>query len=565
VELALPGTGGTMKRNVRKMPDQAFDLLVVGGGIYGLCTAWEAALRGLSVGLVERGDFGAGTTANSLRTIHGGLRYLQHADLRRMRQSIRERRHWLRVAPGLVKPQSFALPTSGRGMKSPAVFRLALQLNDAVSLDRDEGVAPSHVLPAGRVVDDDQGRRMFDGLKLPQVINGAAVWYDAICLSSERLSIEVAHAACELGARLVNYAEALSIEQRDGPVHSVRVRDRLRNEEHVLRARAVINATGPDVDAWLARFAPAKDSLFRPSKAFNLLTRRFPFSGAIGVSVPRGARDPDAVFDRGANTFFIMPWKGHALIGTRHLRCESGAATTVTASEVRDFVDDLNVILGKSRLAYGDVVGVYSGVLPEKANVRGSDVVLEKRASVVDHGARGGPRGLYSIVGVKWTTSRLVAAQAVERVCRHLGHPGKVAARHVLPGAVGATSVPGIPTHPLPCDAESFEHIRALYGHRAAAVLALAVTDPLLSERLVPACPVIGAQVAYAARHEMAMELSDVVLRRTELSFAEGLDEAALRAAARLMGRELGWGQPAIDAQTGRALAQLGRFRMPLS
>jgi glycerol-3-phosphate dehydrogenase len=554
-----------MKRKPRKMAGQAFDLLIVGGGIYGLCAAWEAALRGLSVGLVERCDFGGGTTANSLRTIHGGLRYLQHLDLARMRQSIRERRHWLRVAPGLVRPQSFALPTAGRGIRSPGMFRLALQLNDAVSLDRDKGVAPSHVLPAGRIVDEDQGRRMFEGLRLPQPITGAALWYDAICMSSERLSIEVAHAASELGACLVNYFEALTIEPGDGGMHVVQVRDRVRGEEHSLRARAVINATGPDVDSWLARSGVTPQRLFRPSKAFNLLTRRFPFSGALGVSVPRGARDPDAVLGRGVNTFFIVPWKGLALIGTRHLRCEEGRPPAVTPQEVRDFVDDLNTILIKNRLSYENVLGVFGGVLPEKAHVRGDEVVLEKHAAVVDHGKRGGPKGLYSLVGVKWTTSRLVAEQAIVEVCRHLGHPGKLAGQHALPGAVGAVSVPGIPTHPLPCDPESFEHIRGLYGHRAAAVLALAVTEPALSRRLVPSSPVIGAQVAYAARHEMAAELSDVVMRRTELCLAEGLDGEGLMKAAAVMSRELGWSTAVVEAQIGRALDQLRRFRMPLS
>ncbi|HEU5442394.1 MAG TPA: FAD-dependent oxidoreductase, partial [Steroidobacteraceae bacterium] len=141
-----------MLRNVTRLGTTTYDLVVVGGGIYGACAAWEGALRGLRVALIEAGDFGCATSSNSLRTLHGGLRHLQRLDFRRMRESIRERREWLRLAPHLARPLRFVLPTRGQGLRGPLVMRTALWLNDLISADRNSGVREDRRLPRGAVL-----------------------------------------------------------------------------------------------------------------------------------------------------------------------------------------------------------------------------------------------------------------------------------------------------------------------------------------------------------------------------------------------------------------------------
>ncbi|HEV7715164.1 MAG TPA: FAD-dependent oxidoreductase, partial [Steroidobacteraceae bacterium] len=238
-----------MRRDLTRMVTTDFDVLVVGGGIHGCCAAWEAARRGLRVGLVEAGDFGHATSSNSLRTFHGGIRYLQQLDLRRMRESIRERREWLRFAPHLVRPMRFILPTIGHGLRGPEVLRAALCANDFVSMDRNRNVRADRQLPRGELWSAEHTREVLAGTAVKDA-NGAAAWYDAVCMNSERLQISIVAAAIASGAQVANYARALEPLRVAGAIRGIRIRDELTGEEYELRSRAVINAAGPWVDEW---------------------------------------------------------------------------------------------------------------------------------------------------------------------------------------------------------------------------------------------------------------------------------------------------------------------------
>src|SRR5690348_4016953 len=240
-----------MRRDLTRLCAEPHDVIVVGGGIHGACAAWEAARRGLRVALVEARDFNQATSANSLRTLHGGLRHLQRLDFVHMRESIRERREWLRMAPELTQPLRFVLPTHGAGTRGRAVLRAALWVNDLVSADRNEGVTPDHELPNGAILGKAEFDSLYPGLSLPGY-DGAAAWYDGICLNTERLQLAVVMAAVTCGAQAANYLRALQVLQ-DGPdVTGVRVRDELTGRQVDLHARLIINAAGPWIDEWLA-------------------------------------------------------------------------------------------------------------------------------------------------------------------------------------------------------------------------------------------------------------------------------------------------------------------------
>ena len=500
------------------------DVVVVGGGIHGACAAWEATRRGLRVALLEADDFGHATTSNSLRTFHGGLRYLQQMDYPRMRESVRERREWLRVAPDLVKPMRFVLPTSGHGMRGRTVMRAALLANDLVSVDRNDGVWLNRHLPRGEVWNTSRAQQVLAGTSIPN-INGAATWYDAICLNTERLHIALVEATADAGAHVANYARALQLRSDAGGICGVQVRDEISDDEFELNARVVINAAGPWVDEWVAsNGGRSPRPLFTASKAFNLLARPMPFIDALALPC--------------SSTYFAIPWNGHTLIGTRHLRCEPSATdSTVTAEEVQAFLRDINSALGKHRIAESDITGIFTGLLPEREGNRGSDVALVKTARVTDHGNDGLP-GLYSIVGIKWTTSRAVAERAVEMACDRL-----CASAHPAPDRILSLQTKG-------ADAPA---VRELIG-----------LDASLGERLVPDLAVVKAQVVHAARSEMAFRLWDVVRRRVPLYLSEALDSQSIQACATLMGRELGWSRPETSRQVEHTATELQAFRGPL-
>lgn len=544
-----------MLRNVTRLTTASYDLVVVGGGIYGACAAWEGALRGLRVALIEAGDFGAATSRNSLRTLHGGLRHLQRLDLKRMRESIRARREWLRLAPHLARPLRFVLPTRGQGLRGPLVMRTALWLNDVVSADRNRGVRGDRRLPRGALLSEAATRAMLPGIEL-NGCNGAAAWHDAVCLDTERLLLSVVNAAAAAGAVVVNYVRATGLLARHSRISGVRARDELSGREMELRARFVINATGPWVEDWLpAGAGRPKAPMFRASRAFNLLTRPLPFRDGLGLTVRAHGRSD--------TTYFILPWNAYSLIGTRHLRCDpSIRSTDVMREEVLAFVGDLNTVLGSHRLTGADVHGVFAGLLPEEEDHSGAEVALERDPQVIDH-EPAGLRGLLSVVGVKWTIAPAVASKAVARVCRQLGVGDELVRRprKLAPMTSAFFEGPhGIP----PLDPAVAAHLEQCYGASHRHVLALMATEPALAAPVVADLPVVLAQVAYAARAEMAVRLSDVVMRRTPLYLSHALDRPALTACAATLARELRWSTKETGAQVDEATRELAAFRGPL-
>jgi glycerol-3-phosphate dehydrogenase len=493
------------------------DVVVIGGGVHGACAAWEAARRGLRVALVEAADFGHATSGNSLRTFHGGIRYLQQLDFQRMRESIRERREWLRLAPHLVHPMRFVLPTVGHGIRGPEVLGAALVANDLVGADRNRGVRADQALPRGEFWSASRARQALDGLDV-EGLNGAAAWYDAVCTNTERLLISIVAAAAAAGAHVANYARVVALKRRAGAACGVRIRDELNGATFDLRAGAVINAAGPWVDEALA---------LGTSHAHP---RIFGASDALGLSCER--RD---ALEKGTSTYFVIPWNGHSLVGTRHLRCDPAARTCpISPAEVQEFLADLNGVLGRYRLTTADVQGVFCGLLPEHEENPGSEVALVKTARVIDHGVEDAIAGFYSVVGIKWTTARAVAERAVVMACTYLGE----------------RAAP-------PAEPRTLE----TYGFRAFAIEELIARDATLAEPIVLDLPAVKAQVVYATRYEMARRLWDVVRRRMPLYLSRAIDEPALAVCASLMQRELDWTQAGTAQQIAEAADELQAFR----
>ena len=528
-----------MRRDVGALEAETFDLLVVGAGIYGICAAWDAAQRGLRTALVERGDFCGATSSNSLKIVHGGLRFLQQADFGRMRRHIRERRTLLRIAPHLVRPLPCIMPTRRTLTRNRFALRSALALNDFVGFDRNHGLPTTHHLPTGRIVSVEECARALPGLQT-EGISGGALWYDARMLNSERLALGFLWRAVEAGACAANYVDVAGLLERDGAVAGVRARDLVGELELEIRARLVLNTAGPFVE----RLMGASRKTMRWSKAMNLVTRPLAQDAAVGVGEGAGG------------LLFFVPWRGRTLVGTTHLPYEGEpGAFRVSERDIEDFLAEVNRVHPAAALQREDVSFFHGGLLPSTGVAARGEAVLLKQRRILDHERVDGRRGLVSVVGVKWTTARAVAEEAVDLVFRKLGRTpppcrtARIAVRggecsdwHALQAEIEART--GL-------DEDAARHLAQNYGSDWTELDLDAAPGPLS-----PATPVQRAEVLYAVRHEMALELEDVVLRRTDLGSTGPPDEAALQECARLAAAELGWDEmrKAAELEKVRAL-----------
>lgn len=394
----------SIERNLDAAADRPHDLIVIGGGVYGICLALEAVQRGLRPLLLERGDFGGQTSWNSLRIIHGGLRYLQSLDLKRFRDSVRERRWFLQNFPDLIKPLPCIMPVDNRGLRRPAILGAALRLNDWLSRDRNHGVAPANHLPDGHLLSREQLAERCPALK-PRQLAGGGLWYDAMMASSPRVMMELLRWACAGGAVALNYVEASRLLIEQGRVAGVHAADRVSRGERTFRASSVINAAGP----WCREVATTFDrdypSLYTASLAFNLRLDHPPPTDAALAVWPRAAE---------GGACFLVPWHGQLLLGTRHLAWSEAKGEPVPPqAAIDELLEDVNHALPGMNLQRHHVRRCFAGFLPAKA---AGETRMASRPVWIDHARHAGPRGLISVSGVKFTTARRVAEQTLTRL-----------------------------------------------------------------------------------------------------------------------------------------------------
>ncbi|MFZ1747563.1 MAG: FAD-dependent oxidoreductase, partial [Nitrospirales bacterium] len=236
-----------MTRNLPRLANARYDVAVVGGGIYGACVAWDASLRGLSVVLLEQGDIGSGTSANSLKIIHGGFRYLQHGDFTRMRESIQEQMALMRIAPHLVHPLPVLIPTYGHGLRGKEVFACALAINDLIGFDRNRLDDPQKHIPRGRILSRSRVLELLPNIPDAH-LTGGGVFHDGMVYNSERLLLSFLHSAESMGAEVANYVKVVGYLKTNDQVRGLEAEDRLSGERFQVEANVVVNACGPWLD-----------------------------------------------------------------------------------------------------------------------------------------------------------------------------------------------------------------------------------------------------------------------------------------------------------------------------
>lgn len=406
-----------MRCDPAALAGQSFDVAVIGGGMHGAWIAWRAARAGLAVCLLERDDFGGGTSANSLKILHGGLRYLQQFDLARMRRSIAARREYARSFPHLFTPLPCVMPLERTGRRSPWLVAPALLVNELVAIDRNAGVHRQARLPAARILSAAQCLRQMGNLASTRPFAGA-MWWDGLAPDTARLVLEVVLAAADAGTQVVNQAQVERILHAGGRVHGVAFTDRLTGRSHEIKARQVVNATGP----WAAQLAgrshlPQAALPVAWTGALNLVLRRcLGHRAAVALNTRSLAGSERTQQPRPpSRELFFVPWQGRTMIGTDYCPVESIEAGLAgpPPDAVATFLRQAAALVPAARLEPADLAHVHWGLMPLAA---AGEVLPRRSALLLSEAGQTGADGLVILIGEKLTS----APQVSKRVLAHL-------------------------------------------------------------------------------------------------------------------------------------------------
>ncbi len=515
---------------LRRLADEEFDVLVIGGGVTGAGVALDAASRGLRTALVEKGDFASGTSSKSSKMVHGGIRYLQQREFRLVYENLAERQRLLDNAPHLVSPLPFLIPLFGRdGVVSKTVARSyssALWLYDITGGWR---IGERH-----KEVTKDEALAHLPTLNTDHLVAGF-LYFDARA-DDARLTLTLARtAAFEFGAAVANYTPVVRLTSAAGRATGAIVRPVPGDEssEFAVRARAVVNATGVWADAVRALDEGADPHAIRPAKGIHVTVpaERLPCDIAAVIPVPKDKR-----------SIFVVSWPGTDLVylGTTDTDYSGPLDDPACTPEDVDYLLEAANAVTTSRLTRADVTGVWAGLRPLLAPPAKGGHVSERTADLSRrHTVTSSAHGLVTVTGGKLTTYRKMAQDTVDAVVQHLGESPRRrrCVTKTLP-LIGATAKMRDPV------AQAHPHARILgrYGTEAPAVLALADGRPELLAPVVAGLPYTGAEMLYAAREEMARTLDDVLARRTRavIQRAQATMEAAPAVAA-LIAADMGW------------------------
>jgi glycerol-3-phosphate dehydrogenase len=496
-----------MERAVAALGEEAFDLAIVGGGITGAGVALDAVLRGFRVALLDKGDFASGTSSASSKLIHGGLRYLEHAEFHLVYEALQERRLLLHNAPHLVHPLRFVIPFREGSRVAPWKWRLGLGLYDLLA--GRGNLRRSRRLPRRQLCAE------FPALSTQGLLGGAD--YADAQMDDARLCIEVVRTAVRQGARAANYVEAVAFERQDGRITGVRAVDRVGGADFVIRARLVLNAAGPWVDAVCRLAGDPSGPHLRPTKGVHLILPDLGLRAAFLLLHPEDGR-----------VFFVIPWcpvgppgsdSTRTLVGTTDTECDgSPDALTVTPEEIDYLLAGLHHHLALD-LGAGDVISAFAGLRPLIRARPGAPSALTREFRVFES-----PSGLLSVAGGKYTTYRHMAEVITDEVARRLGPRRRCRTRHFhLDGAPDVPWDQFVPAevaflrrgHGL-AEASAWHLVRR-YGARCRDVAAYLERDPGLARPVVAGEPELQAEFAYQRDHEMALYPADHLLRRTRL------------------------------------------------
>jgi glycerol-3-phosphate dehydrogenase len=534
-----------MKRALSRLSSETFDVLIVGGGATGAFVARDAAMRGLSVALVERRDFASATSAHSSKLAHGGLRYLRNFEISLVRESLRERRNLMNIAPHLVRPLPFLLPVHN-GLRERAMLAAGLTLYDLLSFDRNRLNDSSQRLPGHRWI----GKH--DALAREPVLaadgfSGAFEYHDAQMYAPERIALECLIDADAHGAALANYVTAHKLLMRDGRCEGCTVEDGLTGAQFDIKARTVLVAAGPWADLFLEQASGQ-------ASAHKLIR-----SKGIHLLVPQMSQSALTI-EAGSGHLFALPWRGHTLLATTDTPFTGDpASVAATEIDIKDFLATINHFIPAAHLTRDNVEFFYAGLRPLVSDGSKDSYNVSRRSQLVDHASEH-LDGVFSALGGKWTTSRGLAEEITDALAAKLG-------RKTATCTTATTPLPGGRFDTFDALAKGFQktypgistvrHLVHMFGARLPLVLRGAKVSDLAALGESGDC---SAQIGFTVEHEMALTLEDVVMRRTGLGQFGKPDAAVLEKIAAIMAARLGWNS---DKQASEITGLAPLWRLP--
>ncbi|HEY0665331.1 MAG TPA: glycerol-3-phosphate dehydrogenase/oxidase [Gallionella sp.] len=516
-----------MKRDFSLLSGREFDLLVCGGGIYGAWTAYDAALRGLRVAIVEQGDWAGGTSSASSKLIHGGLRYLETYDFRLVRKALKERQMLLGAAPHRVWPLRFGVPVYEDSRAGMLKLEAGLTLYDILAGISGDDMAHRRYSRAGF-----SGRFAF----LRDVSLRGGFTYGDAQTDDARLVLELIAGAAEAGAVCVNYCRVTGFNRTNGRVDGATVQDRVGQGSAQVSARQIVSTTGQ----WMAASGPARDWC-RLSKGVHLVMPPLPTTEAFLFTARSDGR-----------VFFVIPWYGMTLIGTTDTDYSGDLDhVLVEPAEVAYLLAEANHYLD-TKWNEADVVGSYAGVRVMKRSDAASPSAVSR-----DWELKTAPDGVHYSVGGKLTSAREDATVIVDTVCGRLGITSRCATRRrAFPWAPNEDYAVWLTAArrqaaDLGIDQDSALWLMRRHGKRVSEVFGLIAAAPRLADRITPKLPLIYGDLLLCARDEMVVHLDDLLRRRMPLLILARLDDAGLRGIAGRIVPVLGWDEGRIGQEIG--------------
>ncbi len=520
-----------------------FDVAIIGAGINGAGIARDAALRGLKVVIFDKNDMCSGTSAVSSRLIHGGLRYLEYAEIPLVYESLHERRYLRRIARHLVHPLRICIPIFEGARRGPLLIRLGMIAYDLLSFRKS---TPNHeMLDAAEIKEREPGLRR-NGLR------GAACYFDAQVTFAERLVLENLLAARSAGAVINMHCEVRQICASKGTVSSVAYMDPS-GSEHEVTVRSIVNASGPWVDQVL-KLAP------RPSKRFVGGTKGSHIVVARFEGAPTDAFYVEAETD--CRPFFVIPWNGQCLIGTTDIRYTDDLDSIRASREEIDYLlAETNRVFPGANLDVKDIHFAYAGVRPLPYRNKGPESAITRRHIIKTN--RRVARGLVSIIGGKLTTYRNLAEQTVDKLAKILRRKLPLCRTHdtLLPGAWGIDRARQQLATMRTLSDKGVERLLHIYGGRAVGICELTEGSATLCETLDGESMLLAAEVVFAIRDEFAATLTDIVFRRMMLGFDPDQGRSRYVAICSVAAEELVWTTDEANTQLARLISYADSLR----
>ncbi len=498
-----------------------FDVIIIGGGINGAGISLDASLRGLSVLLIEKNDFGSATTSASTKLIHGGLRYLENFEFSLVRESLRERERLLKNAPHLVRPLKIKLPIYKESRRPSLIIQAGMILYDLLSFDKS---LPNHKLIWGGR--NSKIKKIEPGLNQKN-LKSIVFYYDCQVNFPERLCIEIILSANKAGALTLNHHEVIGINGEESHRKEIQIRDNLSGEQYKVFGKIIVNAGGPYVDKISNLVNPNMDKIVHGTKGSHIIIDKFK-NGPIDALYVEAIQD--------GRPFFIIPWRNYYLVGTTDIYFDGDLDNvSISETEINYLLYELNYLFTEAGLGVDDILYSYSGIrpLPYESGKREGQVT--RKHIVYDHEKHDGHNNIISIIGGKLSTYRNLAEECVDLVCRKLGKTelNSKTKNYPLFGGYGIINIDNYKTilsdrliRTYNLNKNTVDFLIDFHGSRIKNILELISNNPLLKEQICQHNLDILAQVVYAIKYEHAKTLEDILIRRTGIgtSACLGLD-----------------------------------------